>query len=402
MKKIKIAFFAEVLIRDFDGATRTMFQIIDRIDHTRFEFLFFCGTPPKVSLPDEIVKIPACTIPFNKTYKMASMYGMGPSISAKLDAFKPDVIHIATPSPVGYYAMKYGKRHQIPVTTIYHTHFISYVRYYTRSVPIMTPALEKVITIHNRSFYNRCDRVFVPTEFIWDELVSLGFDYENLRIWKRGINNQLFNPNKKDPAFIQELTGNKKPNILFTSRLVWEKNLERLVEIAEILERKEIPHNFIIAGEGTARTELELAIPRALFLGHVDHEDLSKLYASSDCFVFPSVTETFGNVVLEAQACGLPSVAAAGGGTKNLIQHGQNGFLCNPDDGSNFVHYIQEILNNRKLRNRLSQNAIDFASKFSWNSIVEQFFDELETVSGVRRIYNYSTSERYWKINYGS
>ena len=401
MRRIRVAFFAEVLIQDFDGATRTMFQIIDRIDDTRFEFLFFCGTPPKDSFRYDVVKIPSFTIPFNKSYKMASMYGMGPSIAARLDAFNPDIIHIATPSPVGYFAMKYGNRLGVPVTTIYHTHFISYVQYYTRCVPVMTPALETVLTIHNRSFYNRCTRVFVPTEVMKSELSSLGFDHQNLVIWKRGIDTDLFNPSKRDTSYLRSITGNESPNILFASRLVWRKNLERLVEIASILKDKSIQHNFIIAGEGTARRELESALPWAHFLGHVDHENLSKLYASADCFVFPSVTETFGNVILEAQACALPCVAASGGGTRSLITHGENGFLCDPSDGREFVEYIIQILSNDTLRGNVSTNALEFTASFSWDKIVASFFDQLEEVSGVLRIFNYSTTAQNIKINYG-
>ena len=144
MSKISISFFAEILIRDLDGATRTMFEIIDRIDRDRFEFIFFCGVPPEEDIGFEVFHVPTLTIPFNKTYKMASMMGMGPSIVSRLDEFEPDLIHIATPAPLGYFGLKYALKKELPISSIYHTHFMSYIKYYTNNTPIITSAFTAI------------------------------------------------------------------------------------------------------------------------------------------------------------------------------------------------------------------------------------------------------------------
>ena len=264
--KVRVAFFAEILIRNFDGATRTMYQIIDRIDQRDFNYLFFCGVPPTESLPYEFFHVPAMTIPFQKTYKMASMIGMGPRIKERLDRFKPDVIHISTPSPLGYFALKYALEHNIPVLTIYHTHFLSYVKYYTKEAPLVTEALEGALTIHNRSFYNRCNLVYIPTTEMRRQLEERKFKTSKMKLWQRGIDTSIFRPQEKDSNYIREISGNTRTNLFFASRLVWEKNLDTLHRIYNAIQEKGLPYNIIIAGDGVARAELQRRMPNATFL----------------------------------------------------------------------------------------------------------------------------------------
>ncbi|MDG2450608.1 MAG: glycosyltransferase family 1 protein [Saprospiraceae bacterium] len=380
MRKKKIAFFAEILIRDFDGATRTMFEIIDRIDRTKFEFIFFCGVPPKEDIGFEVFHIPTLTIPFNKTYKMASMVGMGPAIAQRLDEYNPDLIHISTPAPLGYFALKYGLKRNIPVTTIYHTHFISYIKYYTHNTPLITSAFEKALIQHNKSFYNRCSKVFVPTETMKEELEERGFATHNMKIWRRGINTQLFNPSNKDEPFIKNLVKNEKTNILFASRLVWEKNLQVLVDIQELINKKQLKYNMIIAGDGVARVELEQLMPEAIFLGHVSHEKLAKLYSSCDYFLFSSITETYGNVVAEAMVSGIPCIVADGGGPKSFIKEGINGFICKPNEAKDYLRKIRLLENHPEFKLRMQKQGIKDMESLTWSNLVEDLFDDFEGI----------------------
>ncbi len=380
MRKKKIAFFAEILIRDFDGATRTMFEIIDRIDRTKFEFIFFCGVPPKEDIGFEVFHIPTLTIPFNKTYRMASMVGMGPTIAQRLDEYNPDLIHVSTPAPLGYFALKYGLKRNIPVTTIYHTHFISYIKYYTHNTPLITSAFEKALIQHNKSFYNRCSKVFVPTETMKEELEERGFATHNMKIWRRGINTQLFNPFKKDEPFIKNLVKNEKTNILFASRLVWEKNLQVLVDIQELINKKQLKYNMIIAGDGVARVELEKLMPEAIFLGHVSHEKLAKLYSSCDYFLFTSVTETYGNVVAEAMVSGIPCIVADGGGPKSFIKEGINGFICKPNEAKDYLRKIRLLENHPEFKLRMQKQGINDMKNLTWSNLVEDLFDDFEEI----------------------
>lgn len=399
MRKIRIAFFAEVLIRDFDGATRTIFEIIDRIDSDQYEFIFFCGVPPTEHFRYEVFHVPSLTIPFNKDYKMASMFLMGPRVEARLDRFDPDLIHISTPSPLGYFSLKYALRNNIPVTSIYHTHFISYIKYYTKNAPIVTPALESMITIHNKHFYNRCDRVFAPTEAMINDLSEKNFDANHMRIWPRGINLELFDPNKRDENFVKGITGNSKLNILFVSRLVWEKNLEVLIEMYEQIERKKLPYNLIIAGNGVAKQDMMERMPKAHFMGHVDHQDLSRLYASADYFVFTSITETFGNVITEAMASGVPCLIADGGGSRSLIKQGINGFLCKPDKADDYLHKISLLEDHPTFRSMMIQQALVDVKGFSWDYLVTSLFDQMKELIAQKKS---SSLKKYDRISEAS
>jgi glycosyltransferase involved in cell wall biosynthesis len=381
MKKIKVAFFAEVLIRDFDGSTRTIAEITDRIDRNRFEFLFFCGVPPVGSFAFEVFHVPVMTIPFNKDYKMASMFLMGPRVEERLDRFAPDLIHISTPSPLGYFALKYGLRKSLPVTSIYHTDFISYIKYYTNNTPLVTSALESMVIMHNKNFYNRCTRVFAPTRAMIDDLSDRDFAVDNMVIWPRGIKMDLFNPSKANKKYIKAVAQNDHLNLLFVSRLVWEKNLEVLIDMYDEIERQALPYNLIIAGSGVAKEEMMRRMPKAIFLGHRSHEELSILYASSDYFVFTSVTETFGNVITEAMASGTPCLIADGGGSRSLIKQGINGFLCKPNNAKDYLHKVDLLEKHPTFKKMLIQQALEDVSGMSWSRLVSSLFDQMERLA---------------------
>ena len=342
--KIRVAFFADILERDVDGAVRTMYQLIDRIPDTKFEFLFFSGMPPKTELNHKLVKVPAVTLPFNSTYQASIPQVKGMNITKSLLDFAPDVIHISTPSTLVFFALNYAKRNKIPVLSIYHTHYISYVQYYLKNFPLLTRLGISVVAKQYRNFYNQCNVVYTPTNQMINELSDVGISNKFMKLWQRGLDTRLFNPSKRDLGFIEKITGNSKPSIVFASRLVWEKNLETLFNIYDEIEAQKLDINFIVAGTGSVEEIARERMKKAVFLGHVDHETLAKVYASSEIFVFPSVSETYGNVVVEAIASGCIPVIAKGGGSQSLVQDGKTGFLCEPDNASKYVENIKRLL----------------------------------------------------------
>ena len=232
-----------------------------------------------------------------------------------------------------------------------------------------------------RNFYNQCDTFYVPSTSIMEELADEGIDIDLMKLWERGVDRNLFSFNKKKPELIRELTGNNNPSILFVSRLVWEKNLQTMIKLYELIEQRELKYNFIVIGDGIARDEVEVQMPNAFFLGHVEHERLANIYASSDVFFFPSITETFGNVVLEAMASGLPCVIADKGGSKDFIKDGYNGFKCSPYDASAYLDRIMKILENPRLAKQLSDNAIETSKKYVWENLALVYFNDLKTLA---------------------
>lgn len=380
-RKTRVAFFADILVKNFDGASRTMFQIIERIPSDEFEFMFFCGLPPDHDIGHEVMKIPTISIPFNSTYKMAIPMFSWFSMRKKLKAFKPDVIHIASPSPLGDFAFQFKRRRNIPVLTIYHTHFLSYIDYYLRTIPFLIRPAKSTVAFGQRMFYNQSDLMYIPTQQMVDELEDFGFDTGKMKIWQRGINHDLFNPVKRDISFIQAITGNKKPNIIFASRLVWEKNLGTLIKIYRVIKEQGDKYNLIIAGDGVAKEVLEEKMPEAFMLGKVEHEKLAMLYASADVFVFPSVSETYGNVVVEAMASGCPCVIAKGGGSQSLVKHGETGFLCEPMNPADYFERIEELMNAVEVREKIIRNGLVYTKNLDWDILANTYFADIRKLA---------------------
>ena len=381
MKKIKVAFFAEILIEDHDGATRTMFQLLKRIPEASFEFLFICGSGPDKVAGFECMKIPSVTLPVNRNYTMSLPLLALPKMIGKLKEFKPDVIHIATPSPLGQYAIQYAQAHRLPVISIYHTHFISYVDYYLKHLPFLIDCVKSKILISMKTFYNQCDQVYIPSESIAAELMAMGIHVNRMKIWKRGIDAGLFSPLKKNARVMREITGNGHPTVLFASRLVWEKNLETLFRIYDRLQISNPEYNFVIAGDGAAGGFCKTRMLKAHCFGTADHEKLSVLYASADVFVFTSVSESYGNVVLEAMASGLPCVIANGGGSKDFIEQGINGFACEPNNEKDYIGKINLLLQNKNLWNQFSEEGRKYSLHFDWNELANTYFNDVAFLS---------------------
>lgn len=369
---MRVAFIAEILIKEFDGASRTMFQLIERIPSEGMDFRFFCGMAQENL---EAVTLPTLKVPGNETYRFVVPWGG--KLEKELDGFQPDVIHIATPSLLGNAALKYARKKGIPVISIYHTHFISYMDYYLKKAKIFIPLGKWYIRRSYQNFYNHCDLIYVPSISMIQELSHLGIQKSRMKLWQRGIDLSLFSPEKRNPSLLPQ---NSKKTILFSSRLVWEKNLKTLIDLYVLLEKEGMPYHLLIAGSGVAEEEAKKAMPQATFLGHISHDLLSKYYASSDVFIFPSVTETFGNVVLEAMASGLPSVVARGGGSKDFIIPGENGYLVEPNDAKEYLFFIKEILSDEELHKKLSVKAVQMAKSYDWEALAATYFEDLKSL----------------------
>ena len=380
-RKIRVAFFTDVLIRDFDGAIKTMYQLINRIPQDRFEYVFFCGVPPKHDFKHRVVKVPSMIIPFNASYRVSLPRFARVKLWWKLSEFKPDIIHISTPSFLGFFGLNYAKNKGIPVLSIYHTHFISYMRYYFKHVPFLIKPVESLITKLYKKFYNRRDLVYVPTNFMMEELIEHGIAKEPLKQWHRGLETDVFNADRKDEAYIRKITGNDKPCLLYASRIVWEKNIETLFEIYDEAEAQQLDVNFIVAGSGVAEPEARERMKNAHFLGYLNHDELGKLYASTAIFVFPSISESYGNVVVEATACGCIPVIARGGGSQALVKDGETGFLCEPNDPKDYIEKIKLLLSDESLRNKMQAAGAQYTSSLSWEHLADEYFRDIELLA---------------------
>jgi glycosyltransferase involved in cell wall biosynthesis len=292
--------------------------------------------------------------------------------------FQPDIIHLNSPCTLGFAASKFGRDFGIPVVATYHTHFPTYPRYYGLHT------LEEVTWKILRRFYNDMNRTFVPTNLILEEIAAHGI--RNLQYLPNGVDETIFTPAHRSNPWRNRFGGGSRPIILFVSRLVWEKDLRVLAAAYHALKSKRNDFELVIIGDGHARQGFEALVPGAHFLGYQSGIALSEGFASSDIFVFPSTTETFGLVTLEAMASGLVPVAAKAGGAAEIIQDGVSGFLTKPLDAEDLAARLEQLLDCREMRMEMAQNAIQRAETYYWSKILQNLFASYnEVVQDFRR-----------------
>ena len=364
---MKVAYFNGTMKKEHDGVTRVLYKLIDEIkDKNSIVPLFISAiVPPKNERPVEMLGVPSFALPFYKDYRIA--YPGRCFINEKLREFKPDIIHLNSPCPLGCAAVKYGRLNNIPVVATYHTHFPSYAKYYK------VKSLETYGWNYLRNLYNKCQTVYVPSMPVLNELIEHGF--ETVEFLPHGVDTGLFNPGKKNNEWKKSLGIENKYSLLFAGRLVWEKDLATLAGTYKTITSQRQDIRFVIAGDGPAKEELKSMMPLALFVGKLPVNDLAAAFASSDVFVFPSTTETFGNVTLEAMASGLPPVCVKEGGAFGIINNGINGLIAEPRNPEDIASKINLLLDNPDLREKLSVNASDFAGTQSWENIFARLFN---------------------------
>jgi glycosyltransferase involved in cell wall biosynthesis len=384
--KIKIAFFSDVLKENFDGVTYTLFNIIQRVPRDKFDFLFITPYPPSDSaaFPFPIHVCRFIHFPLYKEYPFA-IPDFDKQLKEKLDAFKPDLVHYTTPALLGRYAVKYALSRNIPLTSTYHTHFKAYIDYYFRFIPGLSSVLQRLARRIMLWFYNNTQMIFVPTGPILEELEEIGIESRRLMIWGRGIDTEVFSPDKADSDYMDRLCGKNTKRILFVSRLVWEKEIKTLLALYALFAKNRPDVKMIITGEGPQKKVMEKKMPGAVFTGSLYNGALSRIYASADVFVFPSITETFGNVVLEALASGLPVVAANQGGPSGILIHGRTGYLAVPKNAVDFYEKIVSIIDHRSHAMMLSANAVEYAKTQTWDALCTLMFATYEKIAQTAR-----------------
>jgi glycosyltransferase involved in cell wall biosynthesis len=368
---MRIAYFTESLPPLTDGVSRTLTQLRKTLMADGHEFIFFS---PFVPEPDgwngtvfEIVSFP---FPLYTKYRVAvpALH----DIKYRLDQFQPDIVHICSPFLLGMAALNYARAAGIPAVTSYHTRFVSYLKYYGFGW------FEPYGWEYLRWFYNQADKIFVPSPATIGELESKGF--RNLALWERGIDTSCFSPGFADPRLRRRWAPDDSPIAIFVGRFVREKDIDVLIEAARILKNRRVDFRLVFVGEGPMQEDIMKAVPDAVMAGFLTGQELSRAYASADIFAFPSTTESFGNVVLEAAASGLPSVVAAEGGVMNLVIDGETGFIARPKDPEDYAAKMEILLTNELARNTFSAQAVAHASLRSWlhiNRVLLKHYEDL-------------------------
>jgi glycosyltransferase involved in cell wall biosynthesis len=278
---------------------------------------------------------------------------------------RPNLVHIVTEGPLGWSALEAAKKLNIPICSDFRTNFDAYSTHYGMSF------LKNSIQRYLRYFHNNCNFTMVPTQDLKNQLLSNGF--ERLRIVARGIDTELFNPLKRSQELRDQwgIKDNQKV-VLYVGRLASEKNLQVTVDTFKAMLQKDSNLKMVWVGDGPEKGSLKLSCPNSIFAGVQTGEALAAHYASGDIFLFSSLSETFGNVTIEAMASGLAVLAYDYAAARQFIDHGVNGFLASPNEANSFVtvglELIKDDVNLENLRAQARQTTLEI----SWDQVTKK------------------------------
>jgi glycosyltransferase involved in cell wall biosynthesis len=286
---------------------------------------------------------------------------------------RPDLVHVVTEGPLGWCAIAAARKLQLPVTSSFHTNFHQYSGHYGMGL------LKRSIEAYLRKFHNRTLATLAPTQAMVQSLQRRGF--RNVAVLSRGVALERFSPTRRSPA-LREAWGVADGDVvaLYVGRLAKEKNVGVVLSAFAAIQARLPSAKLVIVGDGPLRKPLEEACPQAVFMGVKTGNELAACYASSDLFLFPSLTETFGNVVPEALASGLAVVSYACAAAANLIRHDHNGVLVTPGEELQFVHSAVAIAADHDRRNALRQQAPGSVAHMSWTAITDSLIGTLRAV----------------------
>ena len=362
--ELRIALFTGNYNYIEDGVALTLNRLVDYLERQGIAVLVFAPTGPRPALAHkgELVSVPSIPIPFRSEYRIS--LGLPAAARRRLKAFRPTLFHIAVPDILGYRALKLAKDWKVPVVASYHTRYDTYLKHYGLS------RLEGLGLRYLRSFYKQCRQVYPPSESMAAIIRAEGLA-RDVRVWSRGVDSGRFSPARRNLTWRRARgLGDHEVAVSFVGRLVKEKNTEQLIRIFDRLASDGVAFRPMIVGDGPEMARMRSALPGAIFTGFLHGDALAEAYASSDIFLFPSESETFGNVTLEAMASGLPAICADASGSRSLVVDGETGFLIDPRRDADYVARAAELTGDPDLRSAMGQRARAQALSYSWDAIM--------------------------------
>jgi glycosyltransferase involved in cell wall biosynthesis len=368
---MRIAYFSEVFLPKIDGVVNTLLRLFEYLEENDHESMLFV---PHSSIP-ATSSTQIITYPSFPLILYPNVWGSFPSTEktvAYLKDFRPDLVHLINPVHFDLAGLKAARAIEIPVVASYQTDFPGYAK------TLGLGFLEKAIWRFFRNIHNQAELNLAPSTITRDQMLANGID--RVKVWRRGIDLNHFNIEKRDEAMRYFLSGGEpeKPLLLYVGRLSPEKRVDWLGDIFEA----GMDVRLAMIGDGPYRPVLETQMREkpVVFTGFLSGEDLYKAYASADIFVFPSKNETLGNVVLEAMASGIPVITPTEGGQIDHILHGKTGLLFDADDPEAMVAAVQYLLDHEDERRAMSLAAREHLGMISWSNIFNQLMEDYETV----------------------
>ena len=360
---LRIALFSGNYNYHRDGANQALNRLVEYLLRQGAQVRVYSPTVEQPAFPPtgDLVSIPAIPIPVRSEYRLP--IAIPARVRRDLDQFDPNVLHVSSPDIVAHRAVTWARRHHIAAVASVHTRFESYLAYY--HLQWFEPFVRAIL----RRFYHRCEIVMAPAESTAAILRASRMN-RDIAIWARGIDRDQFNPDRRDMEWRRSLgLADDELVVAFLGRIVMEKGLDVFAEAIRVLSNRGIKERVLVIGEGPARPWFEQQVPEAVFTGQLTGEDLARALASADVLLNPSTTEAFGNVTLEAMACGLPVVAAVATGSNNIVRGGETGFLVDAADADAFADALETYARDPELRHRHGEAGLAFAKTMDWDTI---------------------------------
>lgn len=366
---LRVALFSGNYNYQKDGANNALNRLVGHLLRQGVKVRIYSPTTDTPAFPPtgDLVSVPSVPVPGRPEYRAA--LGLPDEIRADIRAFSPTIVHVSAPDFLGHRALSFARTLGVPAVASVHTFWESYFRYYRLGWAV--PLGERIL----RRFYGRCVEVYAPSQAMADLLREKGLA-RTIHLWERGVDRALFRPDRRDMAWRRSLgVSDEEVLVLFVGRLVLEKGLDVLAATAAEAARQGLALRWLVVGDGPARDWIEERLPQAIYAGFLTGEALARAYASSDIFLNPSSTETFGQVTTEAMASGLAVVGARAGGTQSLVEDGASGFLVAPDDAAATAAALGRLAADAALRRSMGERGLALSARFDWDRVNQVVLD---------------------------
>lgn len=371
---MRIAYFTDTFEPEINGVVNTLTRLNEYLHKKGIEFVVFAPAYNEDTV--------------NSNANIHRYRGFSPQISPKsclafprskdiftlCDQFQPDIIHVTTEFGIGYKGLQYARSRNLPLVKSYHTNFEQYLKYHKLG------PLYALAKLYLKWFCSPSEMLLVPSKNTLNQLKEQ--NYQNLDIWSRGIDTQVFNPSFRSQQLRRDLGIGDRFAYLYCGRLSAEKGLDTLMAaIEQVNQNHQDNVVFILTGDGPYAAAIKAKnYPNVVMTGFAKGRRLSELYASCDGFAFPSGTETFGNSALEAIASGLPLVGVNSGGITDFLTHGDNALLGTPDCPNTFSKHLIQLMEDKPLYEKMRTRAIATAATRSWDDIFDGLIQKYEKI----------------------
>lgn len=375
---MRVTVVTETYFPQVNGVSRTLGELV-RVLTARGDQVQLVHPDYGVKADPRALAVRAFQVPFYRELHLP----LPPFSRAReaIDQFQPDLVHIATEATLGHAVLRHAIRRRFPVVSSFHTNFDQYSRHYH------VGWARSIIVGYLRWFHGRTRETYVPSRATIRELEGLGF--ERLALWRRGVDTALFRPDRPGRHAVRSALGFQRDDVVIghVGRLAAEKNVAHLGDALAIVAANRPRARVLIVGDGPARADLEERTRGfASLAGYRQGEDLADHYSAADLFAMTSLTETFGNVVLEAMASGLPVAAIRAGGVGETVHAGRTGLLVEPQSPAQaLANILIRMVDDEALRRDMALAARQYALEQSWDAIMENLRGRYEAVVEERR-----------------